>query len=137
MRSAPPSASLLPAAHRIKVKLAGFNGIATSGEDTRSVAEEAAAGNSAPNLRAPAAATARVGNLMADFSCASTKQTSHWRFRVILTAAAFALAGCNANQAVNLPSQPPSQVFAGHYVEYNPYDPISYAQNNTGRGGGR
>jgi hypothetical protein len=74
---------------------------------------------------------------MADFSCASTKQTSHWRFRVILTAAAFALAGSNANQAVNLPSQPPSQVFAGHYVEYNPYDPISYAQNNTGRGGGR
>jgi hypothetical protein len=28
---------------------------------------------------------------MADFSCASTKQTSHWRFRVILAAAAFAL----------------------------------------------
>ncbi|HEV7923969.1 MAG TPA: hypothetical protein VGR14_01350 [Verrucomicrobiae bacterium] len=28
----------------------------------------------------------------------------------------------------------PSQVFAGHYVDYNPYDPISYAQNNTGRG---
>jgi hypothetical protein len=23
------------------------------------------------------------------------------------------------------------------YVDYNPYDPISYAQNNTGRGGGR
>jgi hypothetical protein len=21
-------------------------------------------------------------------------------------------------------------------VDYNPYDPISYAQNNTGRGGG-
>ena len=77
------------------------------------------------------------GNLMANFSCASTKQTSHWRFRVILAAAAFALSGCNANQAINPSSQPPSQVFAGHYVDYNPYDPISYAQNNTGRGGGR
>ena len=41
-----------------------------------------------------------------------------------------------ANQAINPSSQPPSQVFAGHYVDYNPYDPISYAQNNTGRGGG-
>jgi hypothetical protein len=62
---------------------------------------------------------------------------SHWRFRVILAAAAFALSGCNANQAINPSSQPPSQVFAGHYVDYNPYDPISYAQKNTGRGGGR
>ena len=59
------------------------------------------------------------------------------RFPVILAVAAFALAGCNANQAVNPSPQPPSQVFAGHYVDYNPYDPISYAQNNTGRGGGR
>jgi hypothetical protein len=74
---------------------------------------------------------------MADFSCASTKQTSHWRLCVILAATAFALSGCNANQAINPSSQPPSQVFAGHYVDYNPYDPISYAQNNTGRGGGR
>ena len=73
---------------------------------------------------------------MADFSCASTKQTSRWQFRVILAAAAFALSGCNA-KAINPSSQPPSQVFAGHYVDYNPYDPISYAQNNTGRGGGR
>jgi hypothetical protein len=87
------------------------------------------------------------GNLMADFSCASTKRSSGrrspicWkapmRFHVILAVAAFALAGCNANQAVNPSSQPPSQVFAGHYVDYNPYDPTSYAQNNTGRGGGR
>ena len=40
------------------------------------------------------------------------------RFHVILAVAAFALAGCNANQAVNPSSQPPSQVFAGHYVDY-------------------
>jgi hypothetical protein len=84
---------------------------------------------------------------MAGFSWASTKRSSarpspiRWkaamRFHLILAVAAFALAGCNANQAVNPSSQPPSQVFAGHYVDYNPYDPISYAQNNTGRGGGR
>jgi hypothetical protein len=88
------------------------------------------------------------GNLMAERSSASTTRSCggrspiDWkaamRFPVILAVAAFALAGCNANQqAVNPSSQPPSQVFAGHYEAYNPYDPISYAQNNTGRGGGR
>jgi hypothetical protein len=84
---------------------------------------------------------------MAELSSASTTRSClgrsphRWkaamRFPVILAVAAFALAGCNANQAVNPSSQPPSQVFAGHYEAYNPYDPISYAQNNTGRGGGR
>ena len=59
------------------------------------------------------------------------------RIPILLAFVALALAGCNANQAVNPSSQPASQVFAGHYVDYNPYDPISYAQNNTGRGGGR
>src|SRR4029077_3302861 len=59
------------------------------------------------------------------------------RFRVSVVVTALVLTGCNANQAINPSSQPPSQVFAGHYVDYNPYDPISYAQNNTGRGGGR
>jgi hypothetical protein len=86
-------------------------------------------------MRSPPLATERV---MADFSCASTK-TSHWlpvRFGVSVVVAAFVLTGCNANQVINPSSQPPSQVFAGHYVDYNPYDPISYAQNNTGRGGG-
>ena len=83
---------------------------------------------------------------MADFPCSSTKRTSHWpapmsweapvRFRVSVVVAALVLTGCNANQAINPSSQPPSQVFAGHYVDYNPYNPISYAQNNTGRGGG-
>jgi ABC-type uncharacterized transport system permease subunit len=84
---------------------------------------------------------------MAELFSASTTRSSGgrcplgWkaamRFPVILAVAAFALAGCNANQAVNPSSQPPSQVFAGHYEDFNPYDPISYAQNNTGRGGGR
>jgi hypothetical protein len=87
------------------------------------------------------------GKLMAELFSASTARSSGgrsplcWkaamRFPVILAVAAFALAGCNANQAVNPSSQPPSQVFAGHYEDTNPYDPISYAQNNTGRGGGR
>jgi hypothetical protein len=82
---------------------------------------------------------------MAEFACASPTRSSsgrsshRWKaampFPVILAVAAFALAGCNANQAVNPSSQPPSQVFAGHYEAANPYNPVSYAQNNTGRGG--
>jgi hypothetical protein len=56
-------------------------------------------------------------------------------FRVIVVVAALVLSGCNANQNVN-PSSQTSQVFAGHDVDTNPYNPISYAQNNTGRGGG-
>ena len=80
---------------------------------------------------------------MADFSCASTKQTSHWRFPRVRDPSPpqpfspLPLLGCNANQEINPSSQPPSQVFASHCVDYNPFDPISYAQNNTGRGGGR
>jgi len=83
---------------------------------------------------------------MADFSCASTKRTPHWpapmsweapvRLRVSVVVAALVLAGCNANQEVSPSSRTGSQVFAGQYEDTNPYDPISYAQNNTGRGGG-
>jgi hypothetical protein len=58
------------------------------------------------------------------------------RIPIILAVAALALAGCNANQGVNPSSQAGSQIFAGRSVETNPYDPISYAQNQTGRGGG-
>ena len=57
------------------------------------------------------------------------------RFRVSVVVAAFALAGCNANQAVNSSSQPTKTWEGGRYVDDNPYNPISYAQNNTGRGG--
>jgi hypothetical protein len=78
---------------------------------------------------------------MAVFSCAPTssplKRRTQIRIPIILVVAALVLAGCNANQGVNPSSQEPSQVFAGHYEDYNPYDPTSYAQNNTGRGGGR
>ncbi len=78
-------------------------------------------------------------------SCVLSKQSSRssfamrWKaptpFRVIVAVAALALAGCNASQEVNPSSRAASEVFAGHYVDTNPYNPISYAQNNTGRGG--
>jgi hypothetical protein len=77
---------------------------------------------------------------MADFSCASTKRTSHrpppmsWeapvRFPVSVVVAALLLTGCNANQAIN-----PSGRCAND-AGCDPYNPISYAQNNTGIGGG-
>jgi hypothetical protein len=81
---------------------------------------------------------------MADSSCASTKRTSHRptpmsrkapvRFRVSFVVAALVLAGCHANQEVNPSGQ------AGRCANdagCDPYNPISYAQNNTGnRGGG-
>jgi hypothetical protein len=58
------------------------------------------------------------------------------RFRVSVVVAALALSGCNANQEVNLSSRTARGIVAG--PNYNPYNPISYAQNNTGnRGGGR
>jgi hypothetical protein len=72
---------------------------------------------------------------MADFSCASTKRRP--------TGASLSWSHCLSSPAAmpirrSIPRRgQPSQVFAGHYVDYNPYDPISYAQNNTGRGGGR
>jgi hypothetical protein len=50
--------------------------------------------------------------------------------------ATFGRAGCNANQEINPFSQTAAEAFAGRYAETNPYNPISYAQNNTGRGGG-
>jgi hypothetical protein len=59
------------------------------------------------------------------------------RIVIILALAALVLSGCNANQNVNPSSQAASQIFAGRYSDTNPYDPTSYAQNNTGRGGGR
>jgi hypothetical protein len=63
---------------------------------------------------------------MADFSCASTKRSSHWPAPMV---AALLLTSCNANQGVNLSSRTAPGVVAG--PDYNPYDPISYAQNNA------
>ena len=81
---------------------------------------------------------------MADFSCASTKRTSHrpaptsWevpvRFRVSVVVAALVLTGCNANQQVKPSGQADR---CANDAGCDPYNPISYAQNNTGnRGGG-
>jgi hypothetical protein len=56
--------------------------------------------------------------------------------RIPIMAIAAPLSGCNANQEVNPSSPTASQVFAGHSRRRNPYNPVSYAQNNTGRGGG-
>jgi hypothetical protein len=103
--------------------------------------------SAALSRKTPTASQMRgVGGPKVDVSCVSTRPASGWssqpgwktavRLQVIVAVAALALAGCNANQAINPSSQPASQVFAGHDVDYNPYDPISYAQNNTGRGGG-
>jgi hypothetical protein len=57
-----------------------------------------------------------------------------WKALVILAVAAFPLAGCNANQAVSLSGQADR---CASDTSCNPYNPSSYAQNNTGnRNGG-
>jgi hypothetical protein len=57
------------------------------------------------------------------------------RISIILALAALALSGCNANQGVNLSSQSAPGVAAGSYFpDSNPYNPVSYAQNQTGIG---
>jgi hypothetical protein len=50
------------------------------------------------------------------------------RIPIILAVAAFVLSGCNANQQVNFSSN------CAGAADCNPYDPSSYAQNQTGRG---
>jgi hypothetical protein len=47
-----------------------------------------------------------------------------------LALASEGLAGCNANQGVNPSARPASEVFAGHDVDYNPYDPTSSSISN-------
>jgi hypothetical protein len=88
---------------------------------------------------------------MVCFSCVSTKGSSAWsspirwkppmRLRVIVAVAAFALAGCNANQGVNLSSRTAPGVVAGpEFPNYNAYDPTKYGQTSgfySGSSGGR
>ena len=63
------------------------------------------------------------------------------RIPIILAVAALGLVGCNANQGVDLSSRTAPGVTVPGVVagpHYNPYNPISYAQNNTGnRSAGR
>jgi hypothetical protein len=51
------------------------------------------------------------------------------RIPIILAVAALVLSGCSANQDVNLSSHCLRAV-----ADCNPYNPVSYAQNNTGIG---
>ena len=70
---------------------------------------------------------------MTDFPCASTK--APMRFRVSLVVAALVLTGCNANHEVN-PSGHAGR--CANDARCDPYNAISYAQNNTGnRSAGR
>jgi hypothetical protein len=54
------------------------------------------------------------------------------RIAAVLGLAAFALAGCNANQGVNASSQ---RTLADNYPNYTPYNPIQYAQTSGFYGG--
>ncbi len=56
----------------------------------------------------------------------------HWKaILVVLAAAGFALAGCNANQGVNGSAQTAPGVVAGpNFPNYNAYDPTHYAQTS-------
>jgi hypothetical protein len=62
-------------------------------------------------------------------------------FRATVAAAAFALAGCNANQDVNPSSRTAPGVVAGpDFPGYNQYDPTKYGQTSgfySGSSGGR
>ena len=62
------------------------------------------------------------------------------RIPIILAVVALALAGCNANQAVNPSSRTAPGVVAGpDFPGYNAYDPTKYAQTSGfyAGGGGR
>jgi predicted small secreted protein len=54
-----------------------------------------------------------------------------------LAAAAVALAGCNASQGVNVSAQTtaPGVVAGPYFPNYNPYNPIEYAQTSGVYGG--
>jgi len=74
---------------------------------------------------------------MAELSRVSTRRSSDCRFPttqkapvripVIVAVAAFALAGCNANQTLNASGQ---RNLGKIYPDYNPYDPSKYAQTS-------
>ena len=60
------------------------------------------------------------------------------RIPIILAVAALLLSGCNANQEVNLSSQMAPGVVAGpDFPDYDPYNPVTYAQTSGLYGGGQ
>ncbi len=81
----------------------------------------------------------------ADRLCVSTGRSANcssamiWKaLPIVIAVAALALAGCNANQGVNVSGQAAPGVVAGPYFpNYNPYDPTRYAQTSGDDHGGR
>ena len=57
------------------------------------------------------------------------------RIPLVLAVAAFALAGCNANQGVNpsahtTPGAAPGVAAGPYFPNYNPYNPVAYGQTS-------
>jgi hypothetical protein len=68
----------------------------------------------------------------------STVRNSRTRKRIpiILAIATLGLAGCNVNQGVNVASQTALGVVASpDFPNYNPYNPVTYAQTSGVYGG--
>jgi hypothetical protein len=55
------------------------------------------------------------------------------RLPILLAVAAFALAGCNADQTPNASTN--ASTLGAIYRNYNPYNPIQYAQTSGFYGG--
>ncbi len=80
----------------------------------------------------------------ADLTCVSTRRSSKFSapgkgkaLPFVLAAAAVALAGCNANQGVDVAARTtaPGVVAGPYFPNYNPYNPIEYAQTSGVYGG--
>ena len=84
-----------------------------------------------PSAAKPSNAMIRIARKRLSECLSPVSWKALWRFRVILTVAAFALAGCNANQAINPSGQADR---CANDTDCNPYNPVSYAQTNTGIG---
>jgi len=84
-----------------------------------------------PSAAKPSNAMIRIARKRLSECLSPVSWKARWRFRVILAVAAFALAGCNANQAINPSGQADR---CANDTGCNPYNPVSYAQNNTGIG---
>ena len=60
------------------------------------------------------------------------------RISIVLAITALVLSGCNADQGVNLSSQTAPGVVAGpNFPDYDPYNPVTYAQTSGLYGGGQ
>ena len=82
-------------------------------------------------IRRAAIAACGAFALLVAVSSVSIKRLSNCCVYVVV--AALVLTGCNANQAIN-PSEQADR--CANDAGCDPYNPISYAQNNTGNAGG-